>query len=197
MTPEEFNHQLRREVGSRIDRFTTELLKLVGTPEGNVDHDKLNTFLSDPGAALAQHNLIHPERQSDATRLAVAIYSSVPIAEHVRRATQNLVGDRSFLTTLERLARDPSSLSSSDREAAIDAILQNENIIVGTLMAVLSDRSVQEVLGLPSDFSVESYIVRLRRAIRDSADLTSFRGTAAVSSAVSEVEPAMFCDVAV
>src|SRR5207302_3973426 len=83
------------------------------------------------------------------------------------------------------------------REAAIDAILQNENIIVGTLMAVLSDRSVQEVLGLPSDFSVESYIVRLRRAIRDSADLTSFRGTAAVSSAVSEVEPAMFCDVAV
>jgi hypothetical protein len=111
----------------------------------------------------------------------MSIYKSRAINDYMKGAAQELKKDPEVLTTFERLAVNPDQVPVEDIKQALRKVIENDKFVTGPIKVMLEDEGVRKALSLPADVTFDSYILRVRKAIRDSKTLEDLTRDAQLS----------------
>jgi hypothetical protein len=166
MKPEDFTNGLRKKVRADmmpILRATTEAIMDDGKPS----EPKLRQFIEDTGGTFVRAGILKPESADVITAVALALQKSRSLNKYMRAAIEDHKSDPLLIATCERLVFDPEHVPEEDLQVILKRLIEDDRLLTGPIKIVLEDAEVRAALQLPDDFTFETYIQSVRKAIKD------------------------------
>tara|TARA_R110002072_G_scaffold110139_1_gene237621 strand:- start:4104 stop:5339 length:1236 start_codon:yes stop_codon:yes gene_type:complete len=122
----------------------------------------------DPRAWLSANKLVDPDRLDEVVRLLKALDQSQSLLAHMKTAASVMKEDSRLREACFDLVTNQDRFDGEAQDYLMQRLLENDELLSGTLYVMLNDPEVRSALGVSETTSAEAFLVDLKKAIKTS-----------------------------